>query len=330
MNRRPFGALGSVSAVSLGGGGIGRVYGDVDADEAALTIRAAIAAGVDLLDLAPIYGPGEASPEAETLVGRTFNGRLPDHVRVTSKVVIEDPCSGDEVRSKIRTSLTHSLKRLGRNHLDLYILHSYIRPSDTAPLPGTVDIDTVRRVVRPMFLRLIDEGMIAGWGLTATAATDPVCELLDEDPAPTAIQCVTNALDAIGNLWPTGLEGRPDNARIRESAVARGIGVMGIRALAAGAMAEALDRALPASDPAARDAARAGGFRAFAKRCGISPSYLAYQYALSLPGVATVVSGAKTRGELEECLAAEAAPRLTKSELEEIEAACAWSDVVLS
>jgi aryl-alcohol dehydrogenase-like predicted oxidoreductase len=164
--------------------------------------------------------------------------------------------------------------------------------------------------------------------LTATAATEPVCKLLSEDPAPDVVQCVTNALDAIGNLWPAGLEGRPDNARIRESAIARGICVMGVRALAAGAMADRLDRALPPSDPAARDAARADGFRAFARSRGVSPAYLAYQYALSLPGVATVVSGAKTRRELQECLAAEAAPRLTKAELDEIEAACGGSEMV--
>jgi aryl-alcohol dehydrogenase-like predicted oxidoreductase len=330
MNRRPFGPLGSVSAVSLGGGGIGRVYGDVDPGRAAQTIRSAVDAGVDLLDLAPIYGPGEASPEAEVLVGRTFGRRLPEHVRVSSKVVVEDPASGSEIRSMMRASLTATLERLGRDQLDVYILHSYVRPSGTAPLPGTVDIDTVRRAVRPAFLELVEEGLIAGWGLTATAATEPVCELLEDDPVPAVAQCVANALDAIGDLWPPGLAGRPDNTRIRETAVARGVGVMGIRALAAGAMAGALDRALPPTDPAARDAAQASGFRAFAARCGVSPSYLAYRYALSLPDVATVVCGAKTPVELEEALAAEAAPPLTEAELEEIERACTPDEVVCS
>ena len=43
---------------------------------------------------------------------------------------------------------------------------------------------------------------------------------------------------------------------------------------------------------------------------GISPAQLAHQYALSMPGVETLVLGVKNREELAECLAAEAAPDL--------------------
>ena len=47
--------------------------------------------------------------------------------------------------------------------------------------------------------------------------------------------------------------------------------------------------------------------RTIAAELGVSIAFLAHQYALSMPGVDTVVLGVKNREELAECLAAEAA-----------------------
>src|SRR4051794_39940378 len=93
LETRPFGRLGVVSSVGLGGGGIGRVYGDVDRTEALATVQAAADAGVTLFDLAPTYGPGEAAPEAEELVAEALGGRIPDDVLVTSKVLLREELS---------------------------------------------------------------------------------------------------------------------------------------------------------------------------------------------------------------------------------------------
>ena len=60
MQNRPFGRLGDVSALTLGGGGIGNVWGSVERDEAIATVRAAVDAGITLIDVAPGYGTGEA------------------------------------------------------------------------------------------------------------------------------------------------------------------------------------------------------------------------------------------------------------------------------
>jgi aryl-alcohol dehydrogenase-like predicted oxidoreductase len=54
---------------------------------------------------------------------------------------------------------------------------------------------------------------------------------------------------------------------------------------------------------------------------GISPAQLAHQYALSMPGVETVVLGVKNREELAECLAAEAAPDIEEALVRRIDAA---------
>ena len=249
MEIRSLGRLGGVSALSLGGGGIGGVYGSVDHDEAIATVRAACEAGITLIDLAPSYWTGRVQPQAELLVGDAFEGRLPDGVLVTSKVALEDPSPAASMLQEIRRSLHSTLGRLGRDRVDLFFLHCHVRPPEIGPTPVTIGIDVVRDVVRPEFERLREEGLIGGWGLTGTAHPDAICDLLEDDSKPSAIQCVANVLDAVGGLWPFGANGRPDNRRIRAAAVTQGVAVMGIRPLAAGALADRFDRAPPADAP---------------------------------------------------------------------------------
>jgi aryl-alcohol dehydrogenase-like predicted oxidoreductase len=323
METRPFGHLGRVSALSFGGGGIGGVYGAIARTEAIATVRAAVDAGITLLDLAPTYGPGERTPEAELIVGEAFEGRLPESVRVTSKTMVDDTMPSASIAASIRTSLERSLTRLGTDRIDVFFLHSYVRPSEmTKGSREVVDIQTVRDVIRPEFERLVDDGLIASWGLTGIGHPDAICDLLGDEAKPAAIQCVTNLLDSVGDMWPFESHDQPDNRRILAAAAAAGVAVMGIRAIAAGALADRLDRDAPDTDPAAVDYRRASGFRELARTKGVSAGELAHRYALSLPGVSTVIVGAKSRVELAGCLAAEAAGPLRAEELREVEDAC--------
>ena len=68
MQQRPFGKLGMASALTLGGGGLGRVWGATTREECVATVREAVESGVDVLDLAPSYGNGEA----ESVIGEAF------------------------------------------------------------------------------------------------------------------------------------------------------------------------------------------------------------------------------------------------------------------
>ena len=77
---------------------------------------------------------------------------------------------------------------------------------------------------------------------------------------------------------------------------------MGIRAVQAGALTNTLDRELPETHPEMVDYRRAAPFRTLAREVGESAA--AHRYALSIPGVATVILGIKNRAELRECLAA--------------------------
>jgi aryl-alcohol dehydrogenase-like predicted oxidoreductase len=212
----------------------------------------------------------------------------------------------------LRRSLEGSLKRLRLSRIDLFFLHSNVVPDEQhiARRPGAASrmtrYDAFVAEVRPTFEKLVGEGLIGAWGLTGIGHPDTIIRLLGEHPAPAAVQCIANLLDSPGAL--KFFDGPAKPRAVMAAARANGVGVMGIRAVQAGALTSALDRPLPADHPEMRDYARAAGFRHLAAELGTTPPFLAHRYALSLP-VDTVVLGVKNRRELAECVAAaEAGP----------------------
>ena len=104
-------------------------------------------------------------------------------------------------------------------------------------------------------------------------------------------------------------------------AQAAGLGVFGIRPFAAGSLTAALDRELPADHPVATDFTLAHQHLGFlSAEESFSLAFGAMRYALTLPGVSTVVTGAKNRTELAEALAAAEAGPLPPTTMERIAA----------
>ena len=307
MQQHGFGRLWPISALTLGGGGLGMVWGETTFDECVATVHDAVAAGINLIDLAPRYGDGKA----EAVVGEAFGGRLPEGVRVTSKCNLGNAPRA-EIEPLLRQSIEGSLERLRLSRLDLFFLHSNVIP-DSQHIARRPDVgsrmtlyDTFVVEVRPAFEKLVGEGLIGAWGLTGIGHPDAIIRLLGERPAPAAVQCIANLLDSPGAL--KFFDGPAKPRAVMAAARANGVGVMGIRAVQAGALTSALDRSLPADHPEMRDYARAAGFRRIAAELGMTSALLAHRYALSLP-VDTVVLGVKNRRELAECVAAaEAGP----------------------
>jgi aryl-alcohol dehydrogenase-like predicted oxidoreductase len=95
---------------------------------------------------------------------------------------------------------------------------------------------------------------------------------------------------------------------------------MGIRAVGAGALTNAIDRTLPPEAPEALDFERSAPFRAICDSWGADPATMAHRYALSMAGVDTVVLGVKNREELRLCLDAEAAGPLSSEEIAALDA----------
>ena len=162
MRQHSFGALAPVSALTLGGGGLGMVWGATTFEECVATVHDAVAAGMTLLDLAPRYGDGKA----EQVVGEAFGGRLPVGVRVTSKCNLGNPPPG-EIETILRRSIEGSLERLRLSRLDLFFLHSNVVP-DAALAAGWGDAGNrmtpypvFAAHVRPVFERLAAEGLMS-------------------------------------------------------------------------------------------------------------------------------------------------------------------------
>src|SRR6202521_126375 len=297
MEKRAFGKLGEISCLTLGGGGIGQVWGPTSRDEAIATVIEAVEAGIIFLDLAPAYGKGEA----ELVVGAAFNGRLPDGVRVSTKCMLGNP-PRQEVLSRLERSLDQSLARTELQRVDLFFLHGQIVPDTAVGLTEGTPRSLFVEVVRPAFEQLVARGRVGAWGISGIGVPTAILETINEDPRPGAIQAVANLLDSLGAMKRFDEAARP--REIIAGAHRRGVGVMGIRAIQAGALTEALDRGLPETHPEMVDYRRAAPFRALAREVGESAAALAHRYALSIPGVATVILGIKNRAELRECLAA--------------------------
>lgn len=320
MKKNSFGPLGTVSALTLGGGGIGQIWGANSREECVATIHAAIDAGIDLLDTAPMYG------NCEAIVGETFAGKLPSGLRVTTKCALGTPAPG-EVESRLSQSLEASLKTMRLDHVDIFFLHSNICADDYlyAIRPDMQDSFATRwavyaELIVPAFEKLKAAGKIRNWGITASGVPDTIIRALTHTTKPAYAQIVTNLLDSAGSLRRYAEPARPRD--ILKTAKEQGVGVLGIRAVQAGALTAAIDRELSPNNPDRKDYERAAPFRALCAELGEDPAALAHRYALSLPGVDTVILGVKNRAELDQCVAAEAAGPLDPSLMARIDALC--------
>lgn len=320
MQTRQLGMLGPVSALTLGGGGIGQLWGETTREECIAVTRAAVDGGITLLDMAPAYGQGEA----ERVIGAAFEGKLPDGVRVTTKCRLGTPEPG-EVDEIVATSLGKSLARMELERVDVFLLHSNIIPDDYdasaySDRPATRWTTYMDRF-RPACEKLMALGRIGAWGITGIGIPPQIVAALSVDPKPAVVQCIANPIDSVGELqYYAG----PTHARdLIAHANTQGVGVMGIRAVQGGALTDALDRDLPDDHGVVRDFNRSSRFRELAASLGQSAAALAHRYALSMDGIGTVVLGVKNRAELDDCLAAEAAGPLDAEIMTKIEASFA-------
>lgn len=299
METRRFGNLGEISALTLGGGGIGQVWGTTSREEAVSTVRAAVASGITFLDLAPTYGDGEA----ESVVGEAFSGLLPKGVRVSTKCRLGNP-PPDQVFAMLEQSLNDSLARMKLDRVDLFFLHSQVIPDGTEDRYDGTPRTLFSESVIPAFQRLAASGRIGAWGITGIGVPQAILETINQDPHPAAIQAIANLLDSPGALKRYEEPARP--REIIAAAQGYGMAVMGIRAVQAGALTSRLDRELPDGHLDLLDYQRAEPFRGLAREIGESPASLAHRYSLSMEGVSTLVLGVKNRTELQECIDAEA------------------------
>lgn len=304
MRNTKLGHFDNVSRLTLGGGGLGQGWGASSEEEAVATVHAALDEGITLIDTAPMYGSCEA------VIAAAFQGVLPTGVRITTKCQVGEPPAG-MVAAKLEESLDASLEAMRLDHVDVYFLHTniceddfvYAHRNDQRAGFATPWSQYVEDVV-PAFEDLKRRGRIGAWGITGVGVPGTIIKALEHDVKPSVVQAIANLLDSPGGIRRFSEPARP--RAIIASAKANDVGVMGIRAVQAGALTATFDREVRASHPEAVDYERAAPFRALCAELGVDPAMLAHRYALDIDGVDTVVLGVKNRAELAQCVDAEA------------------------
>jgi len=124
-----------VSAVGLGTWAYGDdTFGSVEDKQSISAVRAAVDAGINLIDTAPAYGAGHS----EEVVGKAIKG-------IRDKVVLATKCGvyrdgSDYMRdlspARIRKDMELSLSRLGVEQIDLYQIHW---PDPNTPLEDSIE-----------------------------------------------------------------------------------------------------------------------------------------------------------------------------------------------
>lgn len=171
---RTLGSTGpTVSALGLGLMGMSDLYGPADEAESIATIRAALDAGITLLDTGDFYGAGHN----ELLLRDALRGRDRDDVVVSVKFgVLRGPDGGwngvDTRPVAIKNALAYTLRRLGTDHVDIY------RPARLDPsVPIEETVGAIAELVAAGYVRHVGLSEVGADTLRRAHAVHPISDL---------------------------------------------------------------------------------------------------------------------------------------------------------
>jgi L-galactose dehydrogenase/L-glyceraldehyde 3-phosphate reductase len=324
MRTRTLGRTGlTVSVLGLGCGAVGGLMVRGSAADQERVVARALECGITYFDTAPAYGDGQS----ETNLGRVL-ARLKPQLLLGTKLRLKAEQKSD-IAAAVAAGIEASLRRLGRDHVDLYQLHNPIT-SDGAG--ATLTPRMVLDAVVPAFQSLRAQGKTRFIGITAIGDTPALHELVAAGAFDTA-QVAYNMLNpSMSAALPPGYPGQ-DYARLLDRMQQAGMGAIGIRALAGGALSGAMARHPIASPPPepigsgadyAADVAMAQRFRALVDEghAATLPE-AAIRFATGNPAIATTLIGIATVEEFESAAAAVAKgdlPAAALSRLRELRA----------
>jgi aryl-alcohol dehydrogenase-like predicted oxidoreductase len=306
METRVFGRTGmKLSVLGFGCGAVGGLMVRGDPLDQERTIERAIAAGVNYFDTAVQYGHGES----EKNLGRVLQRLKPGNVAVGTKVRLTPGDSGS-IADAVAKSLEGSLTRLQLDRVDIFHLHNRITET------GGGDALSVRQVlgdVVPAFERLRQQGKTRFLGFTAIGDTAALHQVIDARAFDSA-QVVYNMLNPSASAELPQNYPAHDYGRLFHHTTAAGVGVVGIRVLAGGALSGSAERhpiASPPPEPIGSamsydaDVARARRLMPLVREgYAASLSEAATRFALSHPAVSTILVGMATPQQFEDALAA--------------------------
>jgi D-threo-aldose 1-dehydrogenase len=233
MRKIFFGRTGlEISELAFGGGVTGGIL--INADEATryTALRRAVAAGINWIDTAPIYGNGES----EETIGRHLETLSP-RPYVSTKVRIEAEDLND-IPGAIERSLEQSLVRLRTDWVALLQLHNHLGSGLGERIALTPEQVLDRGGVADTFDRLKEQGLIHASGMTAAGDTKACLEVIASGRFDAA-QVYYNVINpsAAWRRVPPGWKGGQDLCGLLTACFHQNMGVLNIRVFAGGVLA---------------------------------------------------------------------------------------------
>ena len=294
MNYRKFGNTGiEVSEIGFGCGDVGGLMVRGEHADQVRAVARAMELGINYFDTASRYGGGQS----ETNLGQVLK-ELSAEVYVGTKYSLGEADPND-LKAGVIQSVEASLKRLGREQVDLIQLHDRIS-SQTDVSVRAITVSDVLGEVREALEVLKSQGKVRFYGMTGVGEPKGIHEVVASGLVST-VQTVYNLINAsAGAAAPAGFD-MPDYDRLIDLSAEKNVGVIVIRVLAAGALTGTSVRHPVAVQTVApigsgrdfqQDESRARQF-AFIVNEGFASDMpeASIRFALSNPGVSTVLVG---------------------------------------
>jgi aryl-alcohol dehydrogenase-like predicted oxidoreductase len=210
----------------------------------------------------------------------------------------------------VATSLEGSLARLRRDSVDIFHLHNAITETGGGE---ALSVHQVLGEVVPAFERLRQQGKLRFLGLTAVGETAALHQVIDARAFDSA-QVVYNMLNpSVATELPANYPAQ-DYGRLFDHTAAAGVGVVGIRVLAGGALSGSTERH-PIASPPPEPIGSAKSYDADVLRAGrlmpivqegfaASLTEAATRFAISHPAIGTILVGIAAPHQFENALAA--------------------------
>jgi len=293
MEQRQLGRTGlKVSVLSFGCGAVGGLMTRGEPRDQERAVARALELGMTYFDSAALYGDGAS----ETNLGRVLAKLKPSPVIVATKVRIPGAERG-RIGAAIAGSLEASLKRLGRDHVDIFYCHNTIAAGGGG---DTITRDQLLNDALPAFERLRKEGKTRHIGITALGETPLLLEIADSGAFDVAQICFNALNPTAGEMLPAGYPAQ-DYQGLMQRAHKAGMGTVGIRVMAGGALSGSASRhplAMPVVEPIGSGADYAADVRRAQRleplvREGHAGSLaeLAMRFAIANPALSTTLIG---------------------------------------
>jgi aryl-alcohol dehydrogenase-like predicted oxidoreductase len=320
MERRVFGRTGmEFGILGFGCGAVGGLMVRGEAADQERAVARALDVGVNYFDTAVMYGMGAS----ETNLGRVLKALKPREAYVATKVRVPSAEFG-RIGAYAAESLDASLGRLGMGSVDIFHLHNGITLAGGGE---NLSVAQVLNEVVPAFQKLRDAGKTRFLGITAVGETEALLRVVDSGAFDSA-QVSYNMLNpSAGQAVPAGYPAQ-DYARLFDRTQAMGVGVVGIRVLAGGALSGSHDRhpiASPPPEPIGSAATYEGDVdRArrlmplVAEGHASSLVEAATRFSITHPAMGTILVGMAAPQEFEDALAAVTKGKLPQAALDRL------------